>query len=305
MPDYKLKSFRSQVYHLLGNARDAVFELADAAILTQNPSSLAELSLSPVFRRRWHSVYEALEDCHPSRDKLMEVYINQIGKNQRPLLVGDHSAWLRPDAVTLQERTYEHTPGRIGVNKPIGVGFGYSTLAYIPEENGSWALSLFNERINSYDTAISKLSEQLRKVCSHLEPRAIVVVDSQYGCASFLKQTLDIPCVQLMRLSSNRCFYGEPIGYDGRGRPRLHGDKFKLNDQQTWRTEDLKVEVEHSKLGKLQIIAWHQLHFRQLAHQKLSVIRVQQLDSPKSKPLWLGWHGEQIPNLIEIVDLYL
>ncbi|NEP42417.1 MAG: hypothetical protein F6K35_25635, partial [Okeania sp. SIO2H7] len=42
-----------------------------------------------------------------------------------------------------------------------------------------------------------------------------------------------------------------------------------------------------------------------LAHQKLSVIRVQQLDSPKSKPLWLGWHGEQIPNLIEIVDLYL
>ncbi len=194
MPDYKLKSFRSQVDHLLGNARDAVFELADAAILTQSPSFLAELSLSPVFRRRWHSVYEALEDCYPSRYKLMEVYIDCIRENQRPLLVGDHSAWLRPEAVTLQERTYEHQPSKIKVNQPIGVGFGYSTLAYIPEQNGSWALPLLHERINSCDTAMSKLSEQLTKVCSYLENRAIVVVDSQYGCASFLKQTADIPC---------------------------------------------------------------------------------------------------------------
>ena len=46
----------------------------------------------------------------------MEVYINQITWNQRPLLVGYHSAWLRPDAVTLQERTYEHQSGKIKVN---------------------------------------------------------------------------------------------------------------------------------------------------------------------------------------------
>ena len=204
MPENKLKLFRNQVYHLLGNAKDAVFELTDAAILSPSPSSLAELSLSPVFRRKWHSVYEALEDCSPSRYKLMEVYINQITWNQRPLLVGYHSAWLRPDAVTLQERTYENQSGKIKVNQPIGVGFGYSTLAYIPEEKGSWALPLLQERINSSDTAISKLSEQLRKVCPYLEKRAIVVVDSQYGCAWFVKQTADIPCDRLMGLSSNR-----------------------------------------------------------------------------------------------------
>ena len=301
MPDLKLKLFRAQVYHLLGNAQDAVFELTDAAILSPSPSSLAELSLSPVFRRKWHSVYEALEDCHPSRYKLMEVYINQmqIPENQRPLLVGDHTAWLRPDAVTLQERTYEHTPSRIGANQPIGVGFGYSTLAYIPEEKGSWTLPLLHERINSYDTAISKLSEQLRKVCAHLEKRAIVVVDIQYGCASFVKQTADIPCDQLMRLSSNRCFYGEPMVYDGRGRPRLHGKKFKLNDETTWGREAQKVEVEHPKQGRLQIQAWHNLHFRQAPDEKLSLIRVQRLDSSQTKPLWLAWNGEKMPTLIE------
>ena len=55
MPDCKSKLFRDQVYHCLGNAKDAAFELTDAAILSRHPSSLAELSLSPVFRRQWHS----------------------------------------------------------------------------------------------------------------------------------------------------------------------------------------------------------------------------------------------------------
>ncbi len=210
MPDLNLKLFRNQVYHCLGNAKDAVFELSDAALLTRNPESLAELSLSPVFRRQWHSTYEALEDCNPSRDKMMAIYSQQIELNPRPVLVGDHSPWFRPDAKTLQERTYEHKPSRIGANRPIGVGFGYSTIAYIPEKQGSWALPLLHERISSSETAIAKLSSQLQKVCSQLDPRAILLVDSQYGCASFVQQTADIPCDKLMRLSSNRCFYGEP-----------------------------------------------------------------------------------------------
>ena len=51
-----------------------MFELTDAALLTRNPESLAELSLAPIFRRQWHSSYEALEDCNPSRDKMMAIY---------------------------------------------------------------------------------------------------------------------------------------------------------------------------------------------------------------------------------------
>ena len=73
-----------------------------------------------------------------------------------------------------------------------------------------------------------------------------------------------------MRLSSNRCFYGEPKTYDGRGRPKKHGHKFKLNDPETWLNSDEFVEVEDSSLGKIKIQAWHQFHFRQAAEQKLS-----------------------------------
>ena len=45
MADINLKTFRKQLYHCLGNAKDAVLELTDATILSRNPISLAELSL--------------------------------------------------------------------------------------------------------------------------------------------------------------------------------------------------------------------------------------------------------------------
>jgi hypothetical protein len=56
----KLKAFRQAAYNHLGKANDATFELTDAVLLTRNAYSLADLSLCPVFRRRWPSIYEAL-----------------------------------------------------------------------------------------------------------------------------------------------------------------------------------------------------------------------------------------------------
>ncbi|WP_242032888.1 transposase [Oscillatoria sp. FACHB-1406] len=138
----KLKQFRQQIYEDLGKARDALFELMDALVLTPKASSIAELSLCPVFRRRWSSIYESLKDSNLDFSKLQKHYIAQIPSNQQIVLVGDHTSWSRPDAVTLQERTYEHAGGGIGGGKPITVGQGYSSLAWIPEEKGSWALPL-------------------------------------------------------------------------------------------------------------------------------------------------------------------
>ena len=47
----------------------------------------------------------------------------------------------------------------------------------------------------------------------------------------------------------------------------------------TWSTEDEMLELEDPKLGRVKIQVWHKLHFRQTASQKLSLIRVAQLDS--------------------------
>ncbi|WP_420807091.1 hypothetical protein [Trichormus azollae] len=44
----------------------------------------------------------------------------------------------------------------IAGNKPITIGQGYNTIAWIPEKEGSWALPLRHERITSAESPISK-----------------------------------------------------------------------------------------------------------------------------------------------------
>ena len=96
----------------------------------------------------------------PPLDKLMQLYIQQLLQVERPVLAINHTAWLRPHARTLKERTYEHQPTASPHGIPVGIGQGYSTIALIPEYSGSWALPLRHERITSWDNPISFGAQQ-------------------------------------------------------------------------------------------------------------------------------------------------
>lgn len=304
----KLKQFRSCVYTILGNGKDTLFDLMDAVLVTRGVKSFVELSLSPVFRRKWSSIYEVLEDSSPPRAELMESYIEQIPHTEQIVLAGDHTAWPRLEAVTLKERTYEHQSQPMSGSKPVTLGQGYSTIAWVPEASGSWALPLLHERINSFSNPIEKAASQLRQVCLKLPKRPLSLWDAEYGCASFVNQTADIACDKLFRLRSNRVLYGTPKAYTGTGRPRLHGDKFKLNESETWWTPDQTLEVEDPKLGWLRLRLWFNLHFQQSAKQQMHLIQVERLNKDAlvlSRPLWLGWMGIETPAVCEFWKLYL
>jgi hypothetical protein len=97
------------------------------------------IAIARVPKKMAVAVREALEDGCPSRRELMKLYIRQMPSEGQVLLAGDHTAWPRLYARTLKDRTYEHSTRAVG-EKPITVGHGYSTLAWIPEEKGIWAL---------------------------------------------------------------------------------------------------------------------------------------------------------------------
>jgi hypothetical protein len=305
----RLKEFRQAAYQYLCRAHDATFELTDAILLTRNPYCLADLSLCPVFRRKWPSIYESLQDSRPQRRKLMQLYIKHIPTDIRPILVIDHTSWSHPDAVTLQERTIEHQPTTIPGNRPITVGQGYSTIAWIPESEGTWALLLRHERITSWESPIDKAVWQLRQVCYDLPTRPIVLVDSEYGSAPFVRKTADIKADKLMRLRSNLCVWAAPPAYAGKGCPRKHGNKFKLNDSSTWSEPKESLEIEEHQLGRVRISLWPDLHFQATAFHPMQLIRVERLErnylQKNCKPLWLAWVGEEMPNLSSIWRLYL
>lgn len=304
----QLKTFRQAAYDCLGKAHDATFELTDAVMLTRNAYCLADFSLCPVFRRKWSSIYEALQDCRPQRQKLMQLYIKQMPVEEQIILAGDHTAWSRPEAVTLQERTVEHyTTGGRG-NRPITQGQGYSTIAWIPEAQGSWALPLRHERITSWESPIEKAVWQLAQVCRYLPQRPISLWDSEYGCAPFVLKTANIAADKLMRLRSNLSLWGAPPPYYGKGRPRIHGDKFKLNDSSTWSQPLERLEEDDPRLGRVRILLWQNLHFRKAAEHPMSLLKVERLSQRTVKvvkSMWLAWVGEQMPPLIQVWRLYL
>ena len=83
----------------------------------------------------------------------MKLYIKHVRSDERVILAGDHTPWTRGEAVTLKDRTYEHG-AKVISGKPVTLGHGYSTIAWIPEKKGSWALPLRHERITSFENAI-------------------------------------------------------------------------------------------------------------------------------------------------------
>jgi hypothetical protein len=307
----KLLDFRNGVYQLLGPAKDATFELMDAVLLTRHVYSFAELSLCPVFRRQWPSLYEAIDDSRPRSQQLMRLYINQIPTHQpsrRVILAGDHTPWPRTEAPTLRDRTYEHG-AKVISGKPITLGHGYSTLAWIPSEEGSWALPLRHDRISSHETPITRAVFQLKQVCRNLKERPITLWDSEYGCANFVKMTAEINADKLMRLRPNRCLFAEPPEYQGKGRPKKHGDKMKLSDPSTWAIPVESREINDPKWGIIEIQRWSKLHFAQSSEHPREIILIQRqgkgISPQKLPPMWLAWIGLEKLALISLWEFYL
>ncbi len=308
----KLKTFRQVAYTRLGPARDALFELSDAVLLCPHVPSFAHYSQTPVFRRKWPSVYEAIQDGDPARMKLMALYLTEVRESAEvpyAVCMGDHTAWPRPDARSLCERTVEHQPNRIPGAKPITVGQGYATLAWIPEASGSWALPLLHERVKPTDTPLAKAAAQLQTVVDCLPAQPLLALfDAEYGCAPFVRQTAAIPCVKVVRLRPNLVLATAPPRYRGKGRPPVHGRKFKLRDGRTWGKPTATYETTDPQLGHVQIRLWANLHLRKAPTVWLWVLRIERLDARGTKRapkvLWLAWLGPVPPPLAEAWRLY-
>lgn len=300
----QLRQFRQTIYDCIGTSKDALFELMDAALCSPSTPSFVSLSQHPVFRRQWSSVYAALHDGRLHRAKLHRHLVRHIPVNGQPLLVGDSSHLLRPEAKTLKDRGFHHHGGG-----HIGIGQSYGTLSWVPEAAQSWALPLRHERITSFENALTKAAFQLKKVCRDLSVRPLAAFDRHYGNGVFLNHTAEIKVDLLLRIASNRCLYGPPPAYSGRGAPRKHGHKFKLNVPESYPEASEQLEVEDPELGRIRVTRWSRFHFRNSAPREMEILRIEIIEPAgkrrKFNPLWLAWVGESMPQLAQLWRKYL
>lgn len=292
-----LIEFRQKVYEqILVGAGDAQFELIDALLLSEQLRCFAQLSLSPAFRRRWPSAYNAIDDGEQSSYWLSQCFEQQVPRQGVQVFPLDTTVWPHPSARTLSGLVYAPSPTKALKKQSIVQGHLYSMLTWTPEPGRSWSPTLSTRRIKPEQTAIEVGVSQVKQMCrQRLDPLKrwldVIVADGHYGNHLFFGPLQGLGCAALARLRCDRVLYGQPAPYAGRGRPAVHGQRFAFKEPDTWPEPAELIEFEHPRWGQVRLRRWAKLHPKQDTKTVFDVILAEvhlERDKPP-KPLWLGY----------------
>jgi hypothetical protein len=201
-----IRQMRHQSYGCFERSADALFELVDALCSEPQARSLPELSLSSAFRRKWGSVYEALEDGRINEGRWSAVWTAALlGQHQGPVWVSvDSSSIPRPEAETSPDRGMIYLPNLPHAKKPVSVGWQFSTVMLLPETSSSWGAILAQGRITSSQTAVGVAIRQLESLIPLLPAEVRLLADRWYATGPFLSAC--------QRLHVGLCFVSSAIG---------------------------------------------------------------------------------------------
>lgn len=305
-----INRFREEVYQSFEQRGDAGLELIDALTSTPGVESPVELSESPLFRRRFSSVYDVLKWGRIQYDRIRQL-LNEVQPEDAETIAGyevyamDCTDDPAPEAETLPDRSRT----KKGKNAPTQVGHRYSWLVRLVNWRTSWCKPQDIERVATSSTDSQVGAQQIESLAKRNQRPKVVVADSLYCNVVFLRVFLLAQSVfALVRMRSNQVLYEEPPDRQPhqKGRPAKHGPKFKLSAP--WREPD-RVE-ESTLLGqKLVLKAWTDLHFAKLSLLVGMVVSVQFLKpdgTPRFKrPLILFWTGPTTITLVDLARMYL
>jgi hypothetical protein len=293
-----LQEFRHRLLGIFTRRADTMFELIDALLLTLDPRSPVELSTSPAFRRRFASVYDAL--THGQLDHALARELLASAEPAEALQVEGYAVYPvdstiapHPDAETMPDRGQVYSTSH-DVTVP---GHQYSWLGRVIAQGQSWFAPRDVERIATHTTPAAVAATQVQRLAATIAPtlKAVVVADSHYAKRVFLTAFTGLPNVfVLVRLACNRVLYGPPPVIEGprpKGRPRVHGTKFRLKAPTSPDRQTIVTVVTTT----VRLSVWADLHFKDLPGLVGMVLCVEFLNSSGQplyqRPLWLFWNG--------------
>lgn len=322
----ELEQFRQQLYQNFDNRADTLMELVDAICSNPAARSVVEYSLTPCFRRSYSTIFKAVkemrwDDLHIAR--LVTPYLPRPKNRAYWLLGSDVTPQPRPFAHTLADRGMVHQPNLVKGNKPVTVGHQYSTTAMLPEAeagvSSSWVVPLVTRRVKTSEDKELVGSEQINALLTDPtlpfgDSFCVDVADSSYSKPACLYSKRQHPkLVSITRLRGNRVLYQQFVPdpnepQSGGGRPKHYGERFALQEPDTWHEPDEVVTVwERSRRGKLYrvaIKAWHNMlmpgknkpYRMPMCRYPFTLVQVVRYDKDGNlackQPLWLLAIGE-------------
>ena len=304
-----ISEFREAVYQEVIWRPAAILDLVDALTIAGHVNSPVALSESPVFRRKFSSVYDAL--VHGDLGDELKDLFNRSQDPDWERMAGyevhaiDATPHERMSAETLEDR------GALKAQQKEAVRYGHksSWLVRLVQSGTSWVAPEDIERISTATTDTKVAAQQVKDLAVRNPRPKVITADSRYRDRHFLGAFAGLEnTYALVRLQNNQKLSQAPVPKPNgsRGAPRKHGADFQLSA--------IELDPDASEafsLGKqrVRVRVWHQLHFKRLAKVVGSVVCVEFLKedgTPRYKrPLWLFWTGPQEVAPQDLCRMYL
>ena len=272
----RLAWFRDEVYRCFTARADALSDLCDAVLCAGGPvRSVAELSLTPEFRRGHGALYDALAAGGVDEDKLRDALVAVLPEGLPLLFAVDLSTWPRPDARCSAGRTHCYASCRCDGRRKTIPGWSYSRVTGVDWGSSSWVFPVDAARLRPDDDQVEVAAVQVTALVARLAAAGrcgrpgqrdpFAIFDCGYAPAALAWALKDVGVQVLVRLGDEgrRVFYAPPPPRrpGSAGRPRRHGQRFKLAEAGGWPPADQELIVADSgRYGRVEVRAWHGLH---------------------------------------------
>jgi hypothetical protein len=304
-----ISEFREAVYQKVTYRPAAILGLVDALTIAGHVSSPVALSESPLFRRKFSSVYDALVDGEIDDDLKKVLCLSQDKDWQMIAGYEIHAIDATPNERMAAETLEDRGVLKAQQKDPVRYGHKYSWLVRLVQSGTSWVAPEDVERISTASSDTKIAAQQVKDLALCSKRRKVITADSRYRDRHFLSAFAGLEdTYALVRLQNNQKLSQEPEPKPegSRGAPRKHGTDFQLSA--------IERPVDSSEeffLGQQQVRVrvWHQLHFKRLANLKGSVVCVEFLKAdgtPRYKrPIWLFWTGPEDVSPQDLCRMYL
>ena len=307
-----LRAYRQALYACLTRAGDALFEAADALLVSPQPGAFIELSQAPGFRRGWPSLYAAFRDGQIDRAALRRLFARHApppAAGGRLVLGLDTSPIHRAEADTFADRTLVYAPNLPPGVAPTRPGWAFSTLAVLPDPVSSWTYTLDNQRVPGATTATAVGAAQVAALLPLLPVRPVLVADGHYGTAKWVAATAAQPCDQLLRAKRTAVLYRPaPPPTGKRGAPRKDGARFQGSDPATHGEPDARWAGADARGQAVTVACWGGLHLKACRATAITAIRIVRAGAAGTKrdprEAWFWWLGDAPPPPDTLPHLY-
>lgn len=303
-----LAEFRRRLYGCFGLWSDALFELTDALAGAAGPiRSVAELMFEPPARRGWGSLYQALEHGTLDLDAARDLLAAQLPRNGPLLFAIDASKFARPDTRVVPDVGMQWCAGRRmavpgwSMQWLVRVGDGVGDGGSLSAPKTSWAPPMDVRRVPTGGSGNEIAALQIADLVARLARRGaaaspavpLFLLDVGY-CPIYLTQNLPAGAQILVRLRGDRVFFGRPPVHSpaAAGRPRKHGDRFALDEPDTWADADAEHTKTHPDGTIVRVRAWHDKHPEPRARRKWAGTDVVEGTLIRRETLFAGGHTQ-------------